>query len=90
LGQAGPIRNKYTYASDTNAVATASSVNSFYGSAAGNSTRGIFAIGCSCSVSTTTRNKYTYACDTNGTATGSSATSAYGSAASNGITGVSS
>ena len=56
------IRNKYTYACDTStsvgvALASAASKN---GSAAGNSTRGIFALGdAGCYL--TTRNKYTYA-----------------------------
>ena len=62
----------------------AASAASYQGSAAGNSTRGIFALGALCGVGSTTRNKYTYACCTS-TATGvgaASANSSSGSAAS--------
>ena len=52
---ASTTRNKYTYSGCVNASATAASAASCSGSAAGNSTVGIFAIG----NSTTTRNKYT-------------------------------
>jgi hypothetical protein len=38
-------RNKYTYASNTAASATAAGSTSIYGSAAGNSTAGVFALG---------------------------------------------
>ena len=81
---AATCRNKYTYSGDVNASATASSAASQYGSAAGNSTVGIFALG----YSSTTRNKYTYSGDVNASATASSATSNFGSAASNGTCGV--
>jgi len=84
---ASTTRNKYTYACDTNGCATAASAAAYVGSAAGNSTRGIFALGYAGGASTT-RNKYTYACDTNGTAAPSSPASSYGSAASNGTCGV--
>jgi hypothetical protein len=59
-----------------------------YGSAAGNSTRGIFALGLTPVPSS--RDKYTYACDTNGAAASASAagSSSEGSAASNGTCGV--
>ena len=77
-------RNKYTYSGCVNASATASSAASRCGSAAGNSTVSIFALG-NC---TTTRNKYTYSGDVNASATASSAGSSAGSAASNGTTGV--
>jgi hypothetical protein len=63
-----------------------SSANSYAGAAAGNSTRGIFALG----NRLTTRNKYTYACCTS-TAAGvavSSQCTQIGSAASNGTIGV--
>ena len=80
-------RDKYTYASDTNGSATAASAASYNGSAAGNSTRGIFALGC-VSGASTTRNKYTYASDTNGSATAASATSCSGSAAGNSTRGI--
>jgi len=62
---ASNVRNKYTYASDTNTatgVGTASSASRF-GSAAGNSTRGIFSLGQVAFCNVSTRNKYTYACD---------------------------
>jgi hypothetical protein len=82
------IRNKYTYACDTSCSAT-SGGGLYFGSAAGNSTRGIFALGFVSGLGgTTTRNKYTYACDTNGTAACASAASYGGAAASNGTCGV--
>lgn len=80
-------RNKYTYACCTSTATGvgSASVNSVFGSATGNSTRGIFAIGFgNCASSTSTRNKYTYACCTS-TATGvgtASSASERGSAAS--------
>jgi len=85
---ASTTRNKYTYACDTNGCATAASAAAYVGSAAGNSTRGIFALGCSGGAAATTRNKYTYACDTNGSAANASSGNREGSAASNGTTGV--
>jgi hypothetical protein len=78
------VRNKYTYSSDINAVATSSSTASYAGAAAGNATLGIFAIGNSSS----TREKYTYSGCVSASATSSSATSLSASAASNGTTGV--
>jgi hypothetical protein len=72
------IRNKYTYSSCTNTACGvgAASAASYCGSAAGNSTRGIFALGSTAAGvgGTTTRNKYTYACCTS-TATGVAASS---------------
>ena len=55
------IRNKYTYAtcSSTACGVGSASSNAFAGSAAGNDTRGIFALGGN--PPTNTRNKYTYA-----------------------------
>jgi len=86
-------RNKYTYASCTSTascVATAT-LGSQRGSAAGNSTRGIFTLGCIVGVgASTTRNKHTYACCTS-TAVGVGAASAaafWGSAAGNSTRGV--
>lgn len=70
------IRRKYTYACDTTAAGASGTSNSVQGAAAGNSTRGIFALGttnCCTNNKNTTRNKYTYACDTN---TGSGVASA--------------
>jgi hypothetical protein len=82
-------RNKYTYSGCVVSSATAATVASGRGSAAGNSTVGIFALGCvgACTRSTT-RNKYTYSGDV--VAAGGVATSASrdGSAASNGTSGV--
>jgi hypothetical protein len=79
-------RNKYTYATDTNTTCGVASASeqTVFGSAAGNSTRGIFAIGCNSTSRSATRNKYTYACDTN-TASGvasASVQSGQGTAAS--------
>jgi hypothetical protein len=88
LGCAAPrttTRNKYTYACDTSAIAAAASVASQQGSAAGNSTRGIFALG-NAGAASTTRNKYTYACDTSAIAAAASNASYWGAAASNGTT----
>jgi hypothetical protein len=62
-------RNKYTYACCTSTATGvgAASQASYNGSAAGNSTRGIFALGvngCACQLNITIRNKYTYSTDT--------------------------
>ena len=86
LGSLTTTRNKYTYAtcSSTAAGVASSSATSNSGSATGNSTRGIFALGSACFSRTTIRNKYTYACCSS-TAVGvapSSAPSYGGSAAS--------
>jgi hypothetical protein len=59
-------RNKYTYACCTSTATGvgAASQASTNGAAAGNSTRGIFALGangCACQLNTVVRNKYTYA-----------------------------
>ena len=79
-------RNKYTFSSCLNGSATAASAASYAGSAAGNSTVGIFALGSSSD--STTRNKYTYSGCVNASATAASAASYGGSAASNGTCGV--
>ena len=81
---ASTTRNKYTFSSCVNATATAASAASQAGSAAGNVTVGIFALG-NC---TTTRNKYTYSGDVNASATASSATSQNSSAAGNSTVGI--
>ena len=87
----GPVvsttRNKYTYSGCVNASATAASAASRNGSAAGNATVGIFALGYT-TVPTTTRNKYTYSGCTNASATAASVASYYGSAAGNSTTGI--
>jgi hypothetical protein len=82
LGNGCTIRNKYTYSSCTSTacgVGVSSAVN-YFGSATGNSTRGIFALG----GPSVTRDKYLYSSCTS-TATGvgaASVTSEGGSAAS--------
>ena len=90
-GTASTTRNKYTFATCTSTSAASASAASYNGSAAGNSTRGIFALGYVCGVGpSTTRNKYTYACCSS-TASGvgaASCGSCRGSAASNGTCGV--
>lgn len=85
-------RNKYTYSNDTVTAGGAATVATYSGSATGNSTRGIFALG-ACGSSNTnlnTRNKYTYSGDAVSAATAASGASGSGSAASNGIAGVTS
>jgi hypothetical protein len=77
-------RDKYTYSGCTVSSATAATLCSYGGAAAGNSTVGVFALGSN----GTSRNKYTYAGDVNSTATASTANTLYGGAASNGTTGV--
>jgi hypothetical protein len=60
-----------------------------YGAAAGNSTRGIFALGQNgCGVRTTTRNKYTYSGDTNATGGAASQASENGAASGNSTVGI--
>jgi hypothetical protein len=80
-------RNKYTYASNTSTTATSSSLPTRNGSATGNSTVGIFAIGNRGSV-TNSREKYTYSGDVNSSATAASVASSEGSAAGNTTTGI--
>lgn len=82
------IREKFTYSNCTTTSCGVASVSSATyasdGSAAGNSTRGIFQLGQACSVRTTKRNKYTYASCTS-TASGVASASAnvvYGSGVS--------
>jgi hypothetical protein len=84
------VRNKYTYAGCVVTVGGAASVASYYGSAAGNSTFGIFALGTNSSTYTamTTRDKYYYAGCVVGSATASTAGSSSGAATSNGISGI--
>jgi hypothetical protein len=62
-------------------------VESRYGSAAGNSTVGIFALGCS-SGAITTRNKYTYSGCVVSAGGAATTASAYGSAAGNSTVGI--
>jgi hypothetical protein len=77
-------QNKYTYSGDVVSAGTASTAASIAGSATGNSTVGIFALG----NLSTTRNKYTYSGDVVAAGGASTATSYQGSAAGNGTAGV--
>ena len=91
-GSRSTIRNKYTYSSCTNTSSGvgAASCASCKGSAAGNSTRGIFTLGNNGGGGFTTRNKYTYACCTS-TASGVGAASSparFGSGAGNSTRGI--
>jgi hypothetical protein len=82
-------RNKYTYSGDTNGSATAATASSRDTSAAGNSTFGIFALGCVSGVGqSTTRNKYTYSGDVVSAGGAATVASRRGSAAGNGAVGV--
>jgi hypothetical protein len=89
LGQ-NTARNKYTYSGDVVSTGGAATNNSLYGSAAGNTTVGIFAIGrCqNCCVTTALRNKYTYSGDVVSAGGAATTLSRSGSAASNGIAGI--
>ena len=80
-------RDKYTYAGCAVSSATAATTTSFRGSATGNSTAGIFALGCAGS-RVTTRNKYTYTGCVVSAGGAATVASRYGSAASNGISGI--
>ena len=80
-------RQKYVYSGDTNAAAASASQSVSWGSAAGNATIGIFALGyyyCCAKY----RDKYTYSGDTNAAGSAASKASRYGAASSNGVTGV--
>jgi len=81
-------RDKYTYAGDVVSAGTAATAASSLGSAVGNSTEGIFALGVNATAAVATRDKYTYAGDVVSAATASSVASYSGSAAGNGTTGV--
>ena len=91
LGQApsaSTTRNKYTYSGDVVSAGGAATVASAQGSAAGNSTVGIFALGCVASARSTTRDKYTYSGDVVSAGGAATAASRGGAAASNGTSGV--
>ena len=81
---ASTTRDKYTFSGCVVSSGAAASAASYVGSAAGNSTIGIFALG----NSTTTRDKYTYSGCVNASATASSAASYVGSAAGNSTVGI--
>ena len=62
LGEYCNKRNKYTYATDGNVLAvSANTTGRFRGAAAGNSTRGIFALGATSCGNYSKTEKYTYA-----------------------------
>ena len=84
---ASTTRNKYTYSGCVVSAGTAATAASLQGSAAGNSTTGIFALGQAPSFSTT-RNKYTYSGCTVAAGGAATVASRSGSAASNGIAGI--
>ena len=94
LGDLTTNRNKYTYASCTSTICGvgAASIGSRSGAAAGNSTRGIFALGAtaSCGLGTNIRNKYTYATcsSTTSCVATSSGNSGFGSASGNSTRGI--
>ena len=61
-GSHSTTRNRYTYAGDVVSAGGAATAASYFGSAAGNSTTGIFALGnTSGGGRSTTRDRYTYA-----------------------------
>ena len=82
-------RNKYTYVGCVVSAGGAATVPSSDGSAAGNSTIGIFALGLnSSSCSMTTRNKYTYSGDVVSAGGAATAASSSGSAVGNSTRGI--
>lgn len=80
-------RNKYTYSGCVVSAGGAATVASYNGSAAGNSTVGIFALGYTTTTSTT-RNKYTYSGCVVSAGGAATAASCGGSAAGNSIVGI--
>lgn len=88
---ASRTRNKYTYATcaSTATGVGLASIASQAQSAAGNCSRGIFALGATiCSCFSTCRNKYTYATDANAAAACASQGAQYGAAAGNSTRGI--
>jgi hypothetical protein len=81
-------RNKYTYSGDTVAAGGSATAPSYGGSAAGNSTTGVFALGVTCSGYVTTRNKYTYSGCVVGAGGAATVASVYSSAAGNSTVGI--
>lgn len=81
-------KNKYTYSGDVNSIATSATCASRYQSAAGNSTRGIFALGQTPVNAVSTRNKHTYSGCVVSSATSASIANWQGSAAGNSTTGI--
>lgn len=80
-------RNKYTYSSCAVGSATAATASTQYGSATGNSTVGIFALG-QAGIATTTRNKYTYSGDVVSAGGSATSQSRFGSAAGTSAVGI--
>ena len=77
-------RNKYTYSGDVVSAGTVATAASYFGSAAGTSTVGIFALG----AGFTTRDKYTYSGDVVSAGTAATTGSQAGSAAGNSTVGI--
>lgn len=90
LGSNSTTRNKYTYSGDVVSAGGAATRSNYEGSATGNSTVGIFALGVDlcCGGSVTTRNKYTYSSDVVSAGAASSTVSSYGSAVGNSTVGI--
>lgn len=80
LGAASTTRKQYTFSGNTVAAATAATVASNAGAAAGNFTLGIFALGNNSANSVSTRDKYTWSGAVVSAATAASTSSAYGAA----------
>jgi len=78
-------RDKYTYSGDVVSVGGAATAASYGGSAAGNSTVGIFALGCG---GGSARNKYTYVGCVVSAGGAATAASRYGAAAGNSTVGI--
>lgn len=74
-------RDKYIFAGCINGSATAATAGSYRGAAAGNSTRGIFALGSKNTGPTVDRDKYTYVGDVVSAATAATATACQPTAA---------
>ena len=85
---ASTTRDKYTYSGDVVSAGSAATVASYYGSAAGNSTVGIFALGCNGAIKLTCRNKYTYSGDAVSAGGAATAGSRFGAAAGNSTVGI--
>lgn len=81
-------RNKYTYSGDVVATGGVATAASYAGSAVGNSTTGIFALGNVSFAGSTTRNKYTYSGDTISAGGAATSASRLGSAVGNSTFGV--
>jgi hypothetical protein len=85
---ASTTRDKYTYSGCVVSAGGAATVASKCGSAAGNSTVGVFALGCTAGGRVTTRNKYTYSGCVVSAGGAATAASNAGSAAGNSTVGI--